>query len=120
MPEEVSLLGVEEKITAYLISLKIYPCLGGFDFLKEAIKIVYIKPLKVKNVNKVLYREVALIFDNDGDFIDGKMRHAIQSANKRNGFSKFSERFNCKTKNLFPSPKELIVAIVSKLVKDAC
>ena len=118
MPEEVSLFGVEERITLYLISLKIYPCLCGFDFLKEAIKNVYAKPTKAKNVNNVLYKEIAIFFNNNCEFIDCKMRHAIQSASKRNGFDKFCEKFNCKTKNLFPSPKELIIAIAVKLVKE--
>ena len=120
MPEEVSLFSVEERITLYLISLKIYPCLSGFYFLKEAIKNFYTKGAKTKSINNVLYKEIFIIFNNDCEFIDCKMRHAIQSASKRNGFYKFGEKFNCKTKNMLPSPKELIIAIAIKLSKEAC
>ena len=118
MINEVMLLDIEERIVAYLISLSIFPCLGGFDFLREAVKLVCLEPGKIKNFNNVLYKEVALIFNTEGEFIDGKIRHAIQSAHRRNGFEKFNERFNCKIKGECPTPKELIIALQSKLMKE--
>lgn len=118
MPNEMYDLLIEEKITIYLMMMKIYPNVKGFRFLLDGAKIIVNDTNKKKNVNNVLYNDIAYCYNTDRVAIDGALRHAIDISAKRGGFKTFSKDFDFIIKGSRPTPRELLSAIVIKLKKD--
>lgn len=109
MPEEYYDLLIEEKLLSYLLSMKICPNLRGFSFLLEGAKILIKDITKKRNINKILYAEIADKYAINKTIIDGAMRHAIDVGYKKGGFGLFENLTNIPFNNK-PTPRELLSA----------
>lgn len=118
MPEEMYELLVEERITAYLIIMKICPNIKGFKFILNGAKIIVNDISKKRNINNILYNILACDFHTDKATIDGALRHAIELADKRDGFKNFVKDFDFAIKGTRPTPRELLSALAIKIKND--
>ena len=110
---------IQERLSIFLILLKITPNLMGYDFFKQgAEKIVYDGDKKV-NVGLGLYREIAEDNGVKHDLVDRAMRHAIDVSFKRNGLYDFEKTYNIKFYMKKPSPKELLCILAEVAVTEA-
>lgn len=109
---------VEEKLTIYLMVLKITPNLKGYDLIKEGVRKILQDPSKKHNVNQRLYLELANIFNFDMDLVDRAMRNAIEVSFKRGGIEDFERTFKIDFTSSKPSPRELICILSEKIMLD--
>lgn len=70
--------GLERKISAFLVNVKIPTSITGYVFLREAIKIVCLDFSQIQGVTKVLYPEIAKKFNTTSSKVERAIRHAIE------------------------------------------
>lgn len=109
---------VEEKLTIYLLVLKITPNLKGYDLIKEGVRKILQDTSKKHNMNQRLYLELANAFNFDMDLVDKAMRNAVDVSYKRGGICDFEKGFNIDFSSPKPSPKELICILSEKIILD--
>ncbi len=108
-------LFLEERLTIYLLILKINPNLRGYFFFKEGVKKIVEDPSKKHNVNNRLYSELANEFKISQDLIDRAMRHAIDVSYKRGGIIDFEKRMKIDFSSDKPTPRELLCTMAEKV-----
>lgn len=110
----------EQKLVDIFLSIGIAPHLQGYQFLKEAIKIVIEHPEYINSVTKQLYPKVAEAFATTACRVERGIRHALEVAfakgkivllNKILGLEIFS-----KTEK--PTNSEFIAIIADKLSSE--
>lgn len=111
-------LFLEERITIYLLILKITPHLRGHDIFKNGVKKIVEDISKKHNVKNRLYNEIAEENNMAVDLIDRAMRHSIDVSMKRNGISEFEKRVKVDFKNLKPTPRELLCTMAEKIIVE--
>lgn len=111
-------LFLEERLTIYLLILKISPNLRGYAFLKEGVKKNVEDSTKKHNVNNRLYSELASEFEISQDLIDRAMRHAIDVSYKRGGIVDFEKRMKIDFSNDKPTPRELLCTMAEKVMVE--
>ena len=80
---------VENRIKTLLLKIGVDPSLLGYNYLVEAIKICYAdNNVLYRGMTKILYPEVAKIFDTTPSRVERAMRHSIEKVcdNNPNGF----------------------------------
>ena len=87
--QECFALLIEEKLSLFLIMLKISPNLKGYTFFKEGAKKIINDNDKKFKVGVGLYQEIASDNGVKLDIVDRAMRHAIEVSYKRNGIADF-------------------------------
>lgn len=118
MSEEYVDIIVEERTIVYLLTMSICPNLKGFYFLLEGIKIVCRNLGKSRNINNILYKEIARKFNIDKKMIDSAMRHAIKVGFNKKGITEFEKQYNVSFKNPKPTPKEIFSRVALLLKND--
>ena len=117
--QECFALLVEEKLSLYLIMLKISPNLRGYDFFKEGARKIIENADKKHNVGAGLYKEIA---DDNGvkqEIVDRAMRHAIDVSFKRNGINEFERVMHIRFSICKPSPRELLCLLAEKAAAES-
>lgn len=118
MQECLSLL-IEEKLSLFLIMLKISPNLMGHDFLKEGAKKIIADAEKKYKVGIVLYKEIASDNGVRHDIVDRALRHAIDVSYKRNGIYDFERIMHHRFSIAKPSPRELLCFLAEKAASES-
>ena len=100
-----------------MLYLKISSSSQGFDLLREAIKLCYLRKDCYDNITNILYPELAKMFSASEKSVERNMRTAIENAYNDNGMLGFNELFNIVFyQNTFkPSNSELICLVVEML-----
>ncbi len=109
---------LDERITAYLLLLKISPNLRGYSFLREGARLLLDNGALKYNVNNSFYRELSSRCRVTEDLIDRAMRHAIDVSIKRNGVKEFERRLSVNFSCGKPSPREIICTIAERVELD--
>lgn len=109
---------MEERISMYLMLLKITPNLKGYKFFKECIKQIYADSTKKFKIQEKLYNIVAQKFEEKIENVDRSLRHAILSSINKHGIEDFEKFLHFEFYNKKPSPRELLCVLVEKLVVD--
>ena len=111
---------LEEKITIYLLVLKIGPNLKGYTFIKEGTKKIVKDNSKKYKIRTGLYCEIAKENNVLPDLVDRAMRHAIGLSIKRGGIRDFEKTFDIEFSTDRPSPRELlcVLAEIVSIGKD--
>ena len=78
-------MNVELTISTTLKDLGVSPSLLGFDYLKEAIRLVLEDKTFIHQVTKLLYPTVAEKFSSTCSRVERAMRHAIEKSFDRVG-----------------------------------
>lgn len=115
MPEEIFDLLLEEKIISCLIDIKIFPNIRGFKFILDGVRIILGDVSRKRNLNNKLYEDIACSYCTDRFAIDSSLRHAIDLADKRDGFKNFAKDYDYVIKGYKPTPRELLSAIAMKI-----
>ena len=118
MPDELYDLFIEERLTSYLIIMKLCPNIKGFKFILHGVKLLVHDISKKRNINNILYDQIANELNTDKTTIDGALRHAIELSSKRNGFKNFVKDFDFLIKGERPTPRELLSALAIKIKKE--
>ena len=107
---------IEERLSIFLILLKISPNLSGYDFFKSGAKKIIDDGSKKFNVGSGLYLEIANERGVKKDLVDRAMRHAIDVSVKRNGLCDFEKCMNVSFSGIKPTPRELLCMLAEMAV----
>jgi len=114
---EAQPLSVEEKVANLFLALGIPPQIKGYQYLREAVKMVLNDHSVINRITKELYPGVAKQYDTSASKVERAMRHAIEvawnrgrigSANKLLGYEVFSQRDK-------PTNGEFIAMVADKI-----
>lgn len=118
MPEECRDFLIEFIMMKYLLSLKIYPILKGYDYIVEGVKIIINDCGKKKNVVNVLYTEIARKYNTETSAVDSALHHSINICYKNNGIPIFEKKFKALINRIKPTPREFLCAIAIKVKQE--
>jgi len=108
---------LDEKITSIFLSIGIPAHIKGYQFLREAIKIVLRSPETINSITKELYPGIARHFDTSASKVERAIRHAIEVAWTRGKIENINQIFgyNIYSKNDKPTNGEFIALIADRL-----
>lgn len=111
---------LDHKIMEILLSLGMPPHLKGYQYLKEAIKMVIAEPMLIYSITKRLYPGIAYKFDVTPTKVELAIRHTIEVAWQRNKMENAPKLFGCEvfSKNSRPTNGELIALVADKINID--
>ena len=109
---------IEERLSVYLILLKITPNLMGYDFFKQGAEKIIQDGEKKFNVGVGLYNEIACDNGVKPDRVDRALRHAIDVSYKRNGLCDFERAMHIRFSMGRPSPKELLCLLAEMVNRE--
>lgn len=120
MSHVVKSKSLDEKITSIFLSIGIPAHIKGYQFLREAIKIVIKNPESINSITKVLYPSIAEHFDTSASKVERAIRHAIEVAWTRGRIENINTIFgyNIYTKNDKPTNGEFIALIADRLLLE--
>lgn len=104
-------------ITKILHELGIPSHIKGYQYIREAIGIVYLRPETVGGITKELYPELAGKFDTTVSRVERAIRHAIEVSWNRGSWDLMEEIFghSVDIDRAKPTNSEFIVTIADKL-----
>ena len=119
-PALVRSKSLDERITSIFLSIGIPAHIKGYQFLKEAIKLVIKKPEIINSITKQLYPSIARNFETSPSKVVRAIRHAIEVAWNRGRIENLNTIFgyNIYTKNDKPTNGEFIALIADRLMLE--
>lgn len=119
-PVLVKSKSMDERITSIFLSIGIPAHIKGYQFLKEAIKIVIREPEMINSITKRLYPAIAQNFETSPSKVERAIRHAIEVAWNRGRIENLNTIFgyNIYTKNDKPTNGEFIALIADRLTLE--
>lgn len=104
-------------ITKILHELGIPSHIKGYQYIREAISILYERPETIGGITKELYPELAKKFETTVSRVERAIRHAIEVSWNRGNWSLMEEIFGCSVDidKAKPTNSEFIVTIADKL-----
>jgi two-component system response regulator (stage 0 sporulation protein A) len=111
---------IDQKIMNIFLSLGIPPHLKGYQYLREAVKIVLDDPAIIYSITKGLYPKVADRFGVTPTKVELAMRHTLEVAWQRSKMDNINEVFGCDIyiKNCKPTNGEFIALVADKLATE--
>lgn len=111
---------LDEKITSIFLTIGIPAHIKGYQFLREAIKIVIRTPEAINSITKGLYPSIAKYFDTSPSKVERAIRHAIEVAWTRGKIGNINAifGFNIYSKNDKPTNGEFIALIADRLLLE--
>ena len=119
-PALVRSKSLDERITSIFLSIGIPAHTKGYQFLKEAIKLVIKKPEIINSITKQLYPSIARNFETSPSKVERAIRHAIEVAWNRGRIENLNTIFgyNIYTKNDKPTNGDFIALIADRLMLE--
>ena len=107
----------DEKISTIFITIGIPAHIKGYQFLREAIKLVADNPDVINRITKELYPTIARKFDTTPSKVERAIRQAIEVAWTRGKIDNINQifGFNVYTRNDKPTNGEFIALVADKL-----
>lgn len=104
-------------ITKVLHELGIPSHIKGYQYIREAISILYERPETIGGITKELYPELATKFGTTVSRVERAIRHAIEVSWNRGNWNLMEEIFGCSVDidKAKPTNSEFIVTIADKL-----
>lgn len=117
MPGIERVQSIDEKLSSLFLTIGIPAHIKGYQFLREAIKMVIEKPDVINRITKELYPGIAKRFSTSASKVERAIRHAIEVAWNRGRIDTINRAFGCKvcTKEDKPTNGEFIAMIADKL-----
>ncbi len=108
---------VDEKLSSLFLTIGIPAHIKGYQFLREAVKMVIDKPEIINRITKELYPGIAKHFNTSASKVERAIRHAIEVAWNRGRIDTLNRAFGCKvaTKEDKPTNGEFIAMIADKM-----
>jgi len=120
MPAPIRSRTLDERITAVFLSIGIPAHIKGYQFLREAIKMVVKNPDLINSITKKLYPGIAEPFETSASKVERAIRHAIEVAWSRGKIENINAflGYNIYTNNDKPTNGEFIALMADKLIMD--
>lgn len=111
---------IDEKIANIFLSVGIPAHIKGYQFLRDAIKLVVSDPTYINSITKRLYPSIAVQFDTSSSKVERAIRHAIEVAWNRGKIENINKMFGFKVygSNDKPTNGEFIALVADKLLLE--
>jgi len=111
---------LDEKITSVFLIIGIPAHIKGYQYLREAVRMVYFEPELINRITKALYPGIARRFATSASKVERAIRHAIEVAWTRGKIENINQIFgyNIYTKNDKPTNGEFIALVADKLIME--
>lgn len=108
-------------ITNMLHELGIPSHIKGYQYIREAVEIIYTRPSVIGGITKELYPELATKFDTSVSRVERAIRHAIEVSWNRGDWSLMEEIFghSVDIDKAKPTNSEFMVTVADKLKLEA-
>ena len=126
MPENLRVLGaaqapsLDEKLAGLFLTIGIPAHIKGYQFLREAVKMVVENPDVINRITKELYPGIARRFGTSASKVERAIRHAIEVAWSRGRIDTLNKAFGCKVavREDKPTNGEFIAMIADKMALE--
>ena len=108
---------LDDKLSNIFLSLGIPAHIKGYQFLREAIKLVIEDPERINRITKELYPAIARRFNTSASKVERAIRHAIEVAWSRGRIDTLNRAFGCRVAlpDEKPTNGEFIALVADKL-----
>lgn len=106
---------LRKAISRILCSTGITPNMKGFAYLKEAIIMVYCDPEGLNTMTKVIYPDIAKMYNTSPFAVERCIRIAIEKAWRKGRSNEFYEKIGFQWLNQRPTNSEYIFIVVEIL-----
>lgn len=108
---------IDEKLSSLFLTIGIPAHIKGYQFLREAVKMVVENPDVINRITKELYPGIARRFSTSASKVERAIRHAIEVAWSRGRIDTLNKAFGCRvaTREDKPTNGEFIAMIADKL-----
>ena len=108
---------IDDKLSNLFLTMGIPAHIKGYQFLREAIKLVMDNPSMIGGITKELYPAIARRFSTSSSKVERAIRHAIEVAWSRGRIDALNKAFGCcvALKDEKPTNGEFIALIADKL-----
>ena len=113
----LSIPSTDEKLAGLSLTIGIPAHIKGYQYLREAVKMVIETPGLINRITKELYPGIARRFGTSASKVERAIRHAIEVARSRGRIDTLNRAFGCKvaTREDKPTNGEFIAMIADKL-----
>ena len=117
LPFPVAARSVDDRLSNIFLSLGIPAHIKGYQFLREAVKLVLDNPDSINRITKELYPTIARRFGTSASKVERAIRHAIEVGWSRGRVESLNRAFGCRvaTPEDKPTNGEFIALIADKL-----
>lgn len=111
---------LDEKLSSLFLTIGIPAHIKGYQFLREAVKMVVENPDVINRITKELYPGIGKRFNTTASKVERAIRHAIEVAWSRGRIDTLNRAFGCKvaSKEDKPTNGEFIAMIADKLAME--
>ncbi|MBQ7454874.1 MAG: sporulation transcription factor Spo0A [Clostridia bacterium] len=117
LPFPAAAQSVDDRLSNIFLSLGIPAHIKGYQFLREAVKLVLEDPERIDRITKELYPAIARRFGTSASKVERAIRHAIEVGWSRGRVESLNRAFGCRV--AFPEDKptsgEFIALLADKL-----
>ena len=108
---------LDDRLSNIFLSLGIPAHIKGYQFLREAIKLVIEDPDRINRITKELYPAIARRFGTSSSKVERAIRHAIEVAWSRGRIDTLNRAFGCRVAipEEKPTKGEFIALVADKL-----
>lgn len=108
---------LDERLGSLFLTIGIPAHIKGYQFLRQAVKMVVDEPDMINRITKELYPGIARHFGTSASKVERAIRHAIEVAWNRGRIETLNTAFGCKvcTPEDKPTNGEFIAMIADKL-----
>ena len=116
-PGNVLNRSLDEEIAGVFLSIGIPAHIKGYQFLREAVKMVMEEPTLINSITKELYPGIANRFDTTSSKVERAIRHAIEVAWTRGRIENINKIFGCTVYTVHDKPTngEFIALLADKM-----
>ena len=113
---------VDERLGSLFLTMGIPAHIKGYQFLRQAVKMVLEDPDRINRITKELYPGIARYFSTSASKVERASRHAIEVAWNRGRVETLNTAFGCRvcTPEDKPTNGEFIAMIADKLAMERC
>jgi len=111
---------LDEKLAGLFLTIGIPAHIKGYQFLREAVKMVIENPDVINRITKELYPGIARRFGTSASKVERAIRHAIEVAWSRGRIDSLNKAFGCKVavKEDKPTNGEFIAMLSDKFALE--
>ncbi len=108
---------LDERLSSLFLTIGIPAHIKGYQFLREAVKMVIDNPDVINRITKELYPGIGRRFNTTASKVERAIRHAIEVAWSRGRIETLNRAFGCKvaSKEDKPTNGEFVAMIADKL-----
>lgn len=111
---------IDERLAGLFLTIGIPAHIKGYQFLREAVKMVVENPDVINRITKELYPGIGKRFNTTASKVERAIRHAIEVAWSRGRIDTLNKAFGCRvaTPEDKPTNGEFIAMIADKLAME--